>query len=98
MRRVGVVLLTVGAVVFVVGLFPGLVVEGHDAKVFGPQQTIAVVAGGVLMVVGLLMAGRKKRAASAPEAPAEEPAEVPAEAPAEEPVEAAEEEEEKKEE
>ncbi len=64
MKRVGVVLAVLGVVCVVVGLFPQWVMDNPKPG-FGPQQTIAVVVGGVLVLVGLVLlcVGKKKPAA-----------------------------------
>jgi len=92
MKKVGVALAVLGVVCLVVGLFPGLVMSdpAPDTSKFGPMQKGAVIGGGVLVLVGLILlcVGKKKpvaeAAAPAPEAPAApaappEPPEPPAE-------------------
>ena len=92
MKRFGVVLVVLGVVAIVVGLFPDLV-EKEPQPGFGPQQKIAVAVGGVLFLIGLIFVGVGKKGAggaaccgkAAPEAPAPQPppAEDKPEAPAE---------------
>ena len=86
MSRLGVVLLVLGIVAILVGVFPGLAGEKEPAKGFGAQQKVAVGVGVVLAVIGLVLAckcGKKACCAAAPETvePAAEPqvAKAPAE-------------------
>ena len=87
MKRLGVVLLVLGIVAIIVALFPGIF-EPNPKEGFGWQQRIALGAGIVLAVVGLLMAVKGKpcaacEAAPPSEAPTEPPMKAAADAPAE---------------
>jgi len=62
MRRFGVVLIVLGVVAIVVGLFPSLVEESPEPD-FGPHQKIAVAIGGVVFLLGLIFVGVGKKAA-----------------------------------
>jgi hypothetical protein len=77
-NRLGVVLLVLGLVAIVVGVFPGIAGETAPAEGFGNQQKIAVGVGVLMVVVGLVTAckcGKKAcceaGAAQAAQAPAE---------------------------
>ncbi len=79
MRVVGVILLVLGVVGVLVGLFPGSLGGVENPKPgFGWQQQTAVVAGGVVFIAGLIVAltGEKKhraKAAAGPGAVPEQP-------------------------
>jgi len=62
MKTVGIVLAVLGVVCIVVALDPTLAGVANPKPGFGPQQTIAVVVGGVLVLVGLVLlcVGKKK--------------------------------------
>jgi outer membrane biosynthesis protein TonB len=86
MKRLGVVLAVLGVVCIVVGLFPKLAGTPEPEPGFGPQQTVAVIAGAVVLLVGIIMCAKGGKPAGAePQAPPAGPPPAPGEATGPEP-------------
>ena len=82
MKPLGVVLMVLGVIAVLVGVFPKEIGQVPSPRPgFHAQQTIAVVVGGVVFILGIIFCatGKKKpaaeEAAPAPEPAAEKPAE-----------------------
>ena len=75
MKKLGVVFVVLGIIAAVIALFPGLTGEKSPAPGFGWQQTVAIVVGLVLLLLGILMCAKGgKCCCQAPKAPAGPPA------------------------